>query len=107
MISRQWHGIVKAGWASAYLDHLRSDTFPHMRTLPGFVDVSILQREVPDGTEFLIVSHWESLDAIRAFAGEHIDTAVVPQKARDMMIDFERTVRHYQVVDQDSAGDSA
>ena len=103
MIARQWNGLVKAGMENAYLDHLRSETFPHMRTLPGFLNVTILQRHVQGGTEFMIVSRWDSLEAVHAFAGKQIETAVVPQKARDMMIDFDRSVRHYQILEEYSA----
>lgn len=104
MISRQWHGIVKAGFENAYIRHLQVETFPAMRNLPGFLGVSILRRAVSGGTQFLIVSRWESLDAIHAFAGERIESAVVPHKARDMMVSFDQSVRHYEIVDQNDAG---
>ncbi len=98
MISRQWRGLAKAECAEAYVRHLRSDTFPSIRKLPGFVDASILRRTVPDGIEFLVVTRWTSLEAIRAFAGEAVEVAVVPQNVRDMMIEYDRAVRHYDDV---------
>jgi hypothetical protein len=54
---------------------------------------------LPQGVEFLVVTIWESLDSIRAFAGNDVESAVVPPKARDMMIEYDRSARHYQVVD--------
>lgn len=98
MISRQWRGLSKSAFAEAYVQHLQTETFPAIRKLPGFVSASILRRSVPHGIEFLIVTHWASIEAIRAFAGAEVETAVVPQKVQEMMIDYDRTVRHYEVV---------
>src|ERR1700741_5155584 len=99
MIARHWRGLAKADRADAYVAHLHEETFPAIRKLPGFKSASILRRKVPDGVEFLIVTTWESLDAIRAFAGANIDIAVVPEKAQAMMIDFDKAVRHFDVVE--------
>jgi heme-degrading monooxygenase HmoA len=99
MISRQWRGISKREFAGAYVEHLRSETFPAIRKLPGFVRSSILQRAVPEGVEFLIVTQWVSLESIRGFAGAHAETAVVPEKVRAMMVEFDPVVRHYEIID--------
>ena len=104
MISRHWRGLAKAEQADAYVEHLQAHTFPAIRQLPGFVSASILRRSVPDGVEFLIVTNWTSLDAIRAFAGDHVETAVVPQMVQDMMLDYDRSVRHWNVVGSLAAG---
>ena len=65
----------------------------------GFLDAKVLRRDLPQGVEFLVVTIWDSLDAIRAFAGKDVESAVVPPKARDMMLEYDRTSRHYEVVD--------
>lgn len=98
MISRQWTGLVKAECADAYVEHLQHETFAAIRRLPGFVSASILRRAVPQGVEFLIVTTWNSLDAIRAFAGDDVARAVVPEAAQAMMVEYDRTVRHFEVV---------
>ena len=98
MISRHWCGIVRRELANTYVEHLQTETFPTIRTLRGFVSASILRRDVPQGVEFLVVTQWASLDAIRAFAGDDVETAVVPQKAQDLMVEYDRRVRHYEVV---------
>jgi heme-degrading monooxygenase HmoA len=98
MISRQWRGLVEADLAEAYVEHLRMETFPAIRKLPGFVSASILRRVVAEGVEFLIVTQWASLESIRGFAGSNPEVAVVPQKVRDMMLEFDQVVRHYEVV---------
>jgi heme-degrading monooxygenase HmoA len=98
VISRQWRGLARAEFADAYVDHLRSDTFPAIRKIPGFSSASILRRDLPTGVEFLIVTNWASIEAVRAFAGSSPENAVVPQKVRDMMIEFDPVVQHYEVV---------
>ncbi|HEX6162301.1 MAG TPA: antibiotic biosynthesis monooxygenase [Vicinamibacterales bacterium] len=99
MIARHWRGVAKADQADAYIHHLQTETFPSIRRLPGFVSASILRRTVPAGIEFLIVTHWASFDSIRAFAGGDIDVAVVAPAAEAMMVDYDRFVRHYEVVE--------
>ena len=98
MIARHWRGLARAAAAEDYVRHLQEETFPAIRRLPGFVSAAILRRAVPEGVEFLVVTHWESLAAIRAFAGDAVETAVVPQVVRDMMLDYDHSVRHYEVV---------
>ena len=99
MISRQWRGLAKAGSAEAYVEHLRSETFPAIQKLPGFVGASILRRVVPRGIEFIIVTQWASIESIRGFAGSNAETAVVPEKVHAMMLEYDHTVRHYEVVE--------
>ena len=99
MIARHWRGLVKRERADAYIEHLQSQTLPQLVQLDGFMDAKVLRRDLPQGVEFLVVTIWESLDAIRAFAGNDVESAVVPPKARDMMIEYDRTARHYEVVD--------
>jgi len=98
MISRHWGGLAKKDCAEAYVEHLETETFPAIRALQGFEGASILSRNVPEGVEFLVITRWASLDVIRAFAGEHVEVAVVPEKVQAMMLDYERTVKHYEVV---------
>jgi heme-degrading monooxygenase HmoA len=86
VISRQWRGSAKPAFADPYLEHLQSKTFPAIRKLPGFLDASILRRSVPEGVEFLIVTAWTSVDAIRAFAGANAEAAVVPPRMHAMTV---------------------
>jgi len=70
MISRNWRGLARPEEANNHLRHLRNDTFPQLSHIPGFVSASILRRPTALGVEFVIVTTWESMDAIRQFAGE-------------------------------------
>jgi heme-degrading monooxygenase HmoA len=98
MISRQWIGVAKHQHAADYIEHLRHDTFPRLARMAGFISASILRRRVEDGVEFQIVTTWDSLEAIEQFAGDDITRAVVPDNVQGMMVRYDRTVRHYDVV---------
>ncbi len=102
MISRHWRGIIRRTEAENYLDHLRQKTFPQLEKIEGFRGASILKREVAEGIEFLIVTNWESIEAIRRFAGAEINHAVVPPEAQAMMVEYDSKVVHYEVVKADS-----
>ena len=99
MISRQWRGLAHPSRAQDYIRHLRTETFPALRNIPGFIDASILSRPFGAGVEFLIVTRWDSIDAIANFSGVDPEAAVVPAEAADMMIEYDRRVRHFEIVD--------
>lgn len=98
MISRQWRGLAKLDCAEDYINHLQNDTFPKLHLLAGFVDASILSRKLADGIEFIVVTRWRSLSAIEAFAGRNPDIAVVPDNVKQMMVEYDLSVRHYTIV---------
>lgn len=98
MISRHWRGLAKSRHADEYVEHLRRETLPQLSKLPGFVNASILRRAVQQGVEFLIVTNWESITAIGQFAGRDTEAAVVPEKVQAMLLEYDRRVRHYEVL---------
>ena len=97
MIARHWTGIVKKDKANDYIAHLKNETFKTLATINGFIEASILKRDLPEGVEFLIITKWRTFDAIKQFAGENYETAVVPIAAQDMMVRFDTVVKHYEV----------
>lgn len=99
MISRQWCGLAKPALADAYVEQLRRETLPQLLQIPGFIDASILRRTVAEGVEFLIVTRWDSIEAIQRFAGRDAEVAVVPQRVQGFMIEYDRKVRHFEVVE--------
>ena len=100
MISRQWRGVAKDQEAANYIRDLEGETFPQLARLAGFRSATVLRRPVPSGIEFLIVTTWESIDAIRQFAGESVDQAVVPDRVRAMMVKYDTTVTHYEIASE-------
>ena len=97
MIERHWIGIAKKERASEYIAHLQNDTFKEIKKIKGFISASILKRELLEGVEFLVITKWETLEVIKQFAGEKIETAVVPKLVQDIMIKYDKNVRHYEV----------
>lgn len=95
MIERHWKGLAKKEMSSSYIDHLMNDTFTKLSSMSGFVSSSILRREVPEGTEFLIVTRWTKLEDIKNFAGEDVSKAVVPEFVQAMMVRYDEVATHY------------
>jgi GNAT superfamily N-acetyltransferase/heme-degrading monooxygenase HmoA len=102
MIARHWKGVAKREDTERYIHHLRTDTFPQLGRIEGFIDASILKRAVDQGVEFLIVTRWKSIDAIKQFAGESPAAAVVPPVVHAMMVEYDPFVTHYEI----DAGDA-
>jgi heme-degrading monooxygenase HmoA len=99
MIARVWRGVARREAADTYVRHLQNETLPALARIPGFDTAAIWRRGGAEGVEFVIVTHWESIDAIRQFAGESVDVAVVPPEVRAMMLTCDEKVAHYDVVD--------
>ena len=97
MISRHWKGIANPKFADRYVHHLKAETFPQLASLPGFVRATLLRRTVSTGTEFQVVTLWDSLGAIEAFAGVDVEAAVVPAAVQAMMVDYDRRAAHYEI----------
>jgi heme-degrading monooxygenase HmoA len=97
MISRHWRGVVKTEKSDDYISHLQKDTFPQLGNIPGFVSASILRRSTAQGVEFVVVTTWDSMEAIGQFAGELADMAVVPPVAQAMMVEYDKKVVHYEI----------
>ena len=98
MIARIWKARATPERVREYADYLKSTVVPELTAIHGYQGVSLLQREQNGAVEVTVVTWWESLEAIRAFAGEAIETAVVHDSAARMLVDFDRGVEHHQVV---------
>ena len=107
MIARIWHGVTPASKADHYLDYLQATGVQETRATAGNRGVRILRRIAGERAEFLFISFWESLDAIRAFAGADVERAVYYPKDADYLLELEPTVAHYQAYafDEDTGGD--
>ncbi|HEX2201915.1 MAG TPA: antibiotic biosynthesis monooxygenase [Longimicrobium sp.] len=98
MIARTWHGAVREPDADRYLDYLEETGVKACRETPGNLGVQVLRRVRDGRAEFVFTSFWESMDAVRAFAGADVERAVYyPEDAR-WLLEMEPGVRHYEVV---------
>jgi heme-degrading monooxygenase HmoA len=98
MIARTWRGATKAKDGEAYLEYLHLTGFAEYRKTPGNRGVLGLRRIVNDRAEFLLVSLWESEEAIRQFAGSDIEKAVFYPEDERFLVDRDSHVSHYEVV---------
>ena|SRR5262245_52137276 len=98
MIARMWRGWADRDGAAAYEAHFREEVQPSLRAVPGCHGAYLLRREDPDGVEVVTIALFDSLADVRGFAGANDDQAVVAPAAQAALRDYERTVRHYEIV---------
>ena len=97
MIVRLWHGITPAAKADAYLRYLEASGVKDYRATPGNLGVQILRRLADDQAHFLLVTRWESWEAVRRFAGDDVERAVYYPEDRDYLLELEPHVLHYEI----------
>lgn len=98
MIARIWRGVTRAEQADSYYDYLERTGLKEYRETPGNRGVWVL-RQVQDGkATFLLISLWDSLDAIRRFAGDDITTSVYYPEDHEFLLELEPKVAHYDVL---------
>lgn len=98
MIVRAWRGRASPAKPQAYIDHFNRNVLPELRGISGFRGANLLREDRADHVEFLVLTRWESMDAVRAFAGDDVDRAVVEAEAVAALETFDRTVHHYAIV---------
>jgi hypothetical protein len=99
MISRIWHGYTTPVNADAYESLLKTEIFTGIanRHIVGYKGIQLLRRNLDAEVEFVTVMWFESIDAVRSFAGEDYEVAVVPPKARALLSRFDAHSQHYDV----------
>lgn len=101
MIERIWHGWTAPEDADRYERLLREEIVPGIasKDLEGYRRFRLLRRAAGEEVEFLTVMSFESMDAVRAFAGDDPEAAYVPPEAREVLARFDERVRHYELRD--------
>ncbi len=97
MIARIWHGRTRAEDYDAYTEFLKQKAIPDYSGTPGFVRLVFLRRLEGDEGHFTLITFWESLDAIKNFAGEEYDKAKYYPEDKEFLLEFEEKVQHYEV----------
>jgi heme-degrading monooxygenase HmoA len=99
MVDRVWSARTTRDGALAYREYFQRVVMPELAAVAGYRGVRLLQRESGgDVIEVVVVTSWESLAVIRGFAGDDIERAVVHDEAAALFNDYDRTVRHFEVV---------
>lgn len=98
MIARIWHGITPAEKAEAYLDFLNQSGVPDYQATPGNRGVYVLRRIEGEVAHFTLISLWDSLEAVKGFAGPQPEIAHYYPEDQDFLLEFEPTVTHHEVL---------
>jgi len=97
MIARMWRGVAIQERANDYVKHLQESVVPQLRKIDGFKGVYLLKRNSSEDVEFLVLTFWESMEAIRKFAGENPEVAVVAAAARTLFREYDAEVNHFEI----------
>ncbi|MHC1760141.1 MAG: antibiotic biosynthesis monooxygenase [Negativicutes bacterium] len=104
MIERIWRGRATIENAPKYQKHVTEHVFSELNQIPGFMGARLLKRQEEDEIEFLAVTMWESLAAIKGFAGDNIETAIVEPAAREVLCEFDEFATHFEIVYSKAVG---
>ena len=96
MITRVWRGWAPADRAQDYERHYRSEVLPVLQGVAGFEGARLLRRTIAGETEFVSLTFFDDLDAIRDFAGPDYENAVVADDAREVLVRYDDHVGHYE-----------
>jgi heme-degrading monooxygenase HmoA len=99
MILRIWHGWTSLANADAYEHLLREEIFVGIagRNIRGYRGIKLLRRQVGSEVEFITIMSFDSLDAVKEFAGQDYEAAVVPPKARELLSRYDDRSQHYEL----------
>lgn len=98
MVARLWHGRTLTTKADEYEKYLNASGVPRLLKTPGNHGVEVLRKADGPRTDFVVISYWESIDAVVRFAGADYQKAVMLDRDRDYLIEVEPNVVHYDVV---------
>jgi heme-degrading monooxygenase HmoA len=98
MIVRAWNGYASVRNADAYPKHLLETVRPRLERLAGFRGLYLLRRAGRDEVQYQVLTLWDSMQAIRAFAGDQPSQAVVEPEAQEALVRFDSQVSHFDVL---------
>ncbi len=97
MIARHWRGWTKAHNADAYETLLKDKVLPGLKDIAGYRGGYVLRSDGPEEAEFVVVNLFDSLDAVRLFAGPDYTVAIFEPEARQLLSRVEPIAMHYEV----------
>lgn len=98
MVLRTWRCYASRSNAEAYPQHLLGTVRPKLEGLTGFQGIYLLSRQEAGEVEYSVLTLWDSMEAIRSFAGDEPNRAVVEPEAQAALLRFDAEVKHYQVL---------
>jgi len=100
-LKRLWFARTKADQLPRYLEHFSNTVIPTLHGTPGYLGASVSVHRTGPVAEVLVETAWRSLEAVRKFAGDDHERAVVTESAAALLADFDRRVRHFKIVVSD------
>ena len=97
MIARIWRGAVRRTDGDAYAEYMRETGLAAYAETPGNRGAWMLRRDAGDRTEFVMFTLWDSIEAVKAFAGEDYETAVFYPEDDRFLVERDLTASHYEV----------
>jgi heme-degrading monooxygenase HmoA len=98
MIARIWHGRTLTAKADEYEKYLNASGVERILKTQGNHGVEVLRKTDGPRTDFIVISYWESIDAVKRFAGPNFERAVIMDRDKEFLIEVEPNVLHYEVV---------
>src|SRR5437763_15971878 len=95
MMVRMWSATARPEMVDAYVEHLRAHTFAALKRIPGYFGANVLRRRTGASDALMVLTLWESEAAIRAFAGEDVEAAVVPPEAQRFLLTWDARAVHW------------
>ena len=97
MVARTWRGYATRAQADAYAAMLKPELLPGLSQVKGYRGSYLLRRNLGDEVEFITIILWDSLDAIKAIAGDDYERAIVPEERRKHLLRWDDVAAHYEV----------
>lgn len=97
MIVRMWHGMVATSKADEYADFMQERAAPDYSSVPGLKKLMFLKSVQDDVAHFLLVTHWDSMESVKKFAGERPEKAKYYPEDDDFLLEKEETSALYEV----------
>lgn len=98
MIARVWRATATPEGAEAYREHFTNSVLPTLRSLDGHQGAYLLRQDENGHVRLEVITLWESFEAIRAFAGADMTSAVVEPEAQAVLLHYDKTVSHPAIV---------
>jgi uncharacterized protein YciI/heme-degrading monooxygenase HmoA len=99
-ILRMWRARSTIDKSGEYVQHATKKVFPTLRAIEGHRGAYLLRRAVDGAIELVVLTLWESMEAVRKFAGKDPEKAVVEPEARAALTSFDDSVTHFEIVDR-------
>ena len=99
MIHRIWHGWTTLENADIYENLLKTEIFPAIasKNVSGYRGIQLLRRQLSSEVEFITIMQFDSLEAVKQFAGEDYEKSYVPAKARKVLARHDERSQHYEI----------